>query len=285
MNWWIKLQQRSPYLKPVEGDGSADGGAPDSGEEPLDHSAAVSDDDFSDLFNDSDDDAEEAAPPTQEEVAPVAEPEPTPEVVEQTPIDDPKPNGETEVEAPPVETPEQQQARVQEWMGALANRYQISEEDAELLISEPEKVLPRLAANIHSAVLVDMAKAVEQMLPAMMQQYLQAQPHVVSQAVETQQTRATARQAFYTTYPDLVGQEAIVRQAATVVEQNFGNLTQEQQVRKVGEISLAMLGKLDALAPAPAPAPVPQPFTPAKTGSQTGSMAQQPANVWSEFLD
>lgn len=294
MNWWIKLQERSRYLKPVEGDGGEGGGAPaEVEEEEVDPSAGMSEDEINDLLGDDSLDVEaENSPPAEAEeggeAAPEeeAEPESDPEP-EQTPIDDPQPEAEQEVEEQPQpeeETPEQFEAKKAEWLGKLAERYSISDEDAEALVTEPETVLPRLAANIHAAVMVDMAKAVEQMLPQLMGQFIQSQPQLISSAMQGYQTQQDAKAQFYQSYPQLQGNEETVKVAALTVQQNFGNLGEAEQLEKVGQIALAMLGITPQAAPAPEQAPAPAPFTPAKSGSAPPPAPANSGNVWDEFL-
>lgn len=293
------MQQHSRYLKPVEGDGGEEGGAPESIEEEVDPSAGMSQDDINDLLDDEPAEAEEedsppAESPDGEEAAPEEESEEEAEPEsDETPIDDPQPVAEQEVEeraepeaeAPQEETPEALQAKKDEWLGKLADQYSISDEDAEALVTEPETVLPRLAANIHAAVLVDMAKAVEQMLPQMMGQFIQTQPQLISTAMQSHQKQADAKTEFYNNYPALKGNEETVKIAATTVAQNFPNLSEAEQLAKVGQISLAMLGITpQPQAPQQQQEPAPAPFTPAKSGSAPPSAPTDSGNVWDEFL-
>lgn len=291
------MQMQSRYLKPVEGDGGEDGGAPAEVEEDVDPSAGMSEDEINDLLGeDSSDEEVEDSPPAESEEAEEAAPEEEVESeveteLEESPIDDPQPDAEQEVEEqvqqPEVNpTAEEIEKQKVAWLNKLTERYSISDEDAEALITEPETVLPKLAANIHSAVMVDMTKALEQILPQMVGQFIQAQPQVVSNAMQSYQQQADAKTQFFESFPALKGNENVVKVAAQTVEQNFPEMSQADQLQKVGQIALAMLGITPQAAPAPKEEePAPAPFTPAKSGSAPPPAPKQEGNVWDEFLN
>lgn len=227
--------------------------------------------------------AEEAVPeapvPAAPEPAPVAVPpvQPTVPATEQPVISPTAPV----VSPPPVDHVAEQQ-RIQE---ELEKAYAFTEEEALAFQTEPELILPKLAANLHMRIAQDVLAGVQSVLPSLLQ-------HVTT----TSTAETAARELFYRTNQDLnnpayedaiiqcgklfrsVNRDASPEQAAVLI----GNMARQA----LGLAQLAAVNPSDAAAPVAAsqPQPVPKitPFTPARGGSgQVGGV--KPRSPWEEL--
>ena len=73
-----------------------------------------------------------------------------------------------------------------------ANQYAVSAEDEEMLISEPHKVIPQMAARMHVSLVQQMGQAINQHVGSM-----------VPQMIQRELLAAKAEQQFYGKYPGL----------------------------------------------------------------------------------
>lgn len=236
----------------------------------------------------------EEEPPKEEEEEPVEAPteseqgeaekgekaEAKPKDEQQTTIE---PKGEEQEEAQQAQQTEAEEVSVEKWMEELAGRYQVNEEDADLLVTEPEQVLPKMAANIHAQVMADVLKAVNGLLPQAFGQLVQAQPQVIKSALGAYETQTSAKEAFYESNPELVGKEKLVLEVAKTVAQNFPDLSLEEQLAKTGQVAKSMLG-LESEVVGDSKKEEPQrPFIPASGG---GNMKQTSTekSAWEEFI-
>jgi hypothetical protein len=230
---------------------------------------------------------EPAAQPTETPaVTPAATPTQTPQSQPVTPVSPPSPPAATPGSAPstiptvPVEPTLDIGKWEQEQISQLSQFYAIDEADAQSLQTEPELILPKLAANMHMAVTKSILASVQAMLPQMLAH------HTQQMTVEQQ-----ARNEFFTANPDLVGQEDAVLQVGKMFRAANPTATKEQAVKVIGDMVRMSLGlpiqQAQETPPPQTPAPaVPsapaKPFTPSKAGG-AGSQIKQP-NVWETFL-
>lgn len=230
----------------------------------------------------------EETPPASQESEPNPEETPPAEEVQ----DDPTPE-EPEEPTPPVEEPPAEEVNEQpsleevkaKWQDELQEQYKLSEEDADLFLTEPEKVVPKLAANIHAQITEQLLKTVAQMMPQYLQGAIQAQPQLVSGAVDQANAAQAAENQFFTAFPELKAHASRVVEVAKFVKAAPENqkLSSEELMVKIGNAARAVLGvQAPAQNTPPAETP-PQPFTPAKPGGS--SMAETPAESKSEWDD
>lgn len=158
----------------------------------------------------------------------------------------------------------------------MATEYALSDEDKNALISEPDTVLPKLAARMHVRMQITTAQQLAQILPGMIAQQIQQQSRV--QGLETQ---------FFVQYPALNKPEyrATVAESLTLIRNVNPQASRDEVMRdgaalaavrlktKLGEARqpapvAATPQTMPLAAPIQSPAPVqPQvPFTPAQSG-------------------
>lgn len=160
----------------------------------------------------------------------------------------------------------------------LTELYAINEADAQALQTEPELVMPKLAANMHLMVTKSIMTGIQALLPELIAQ------HNLQQSVETQ-----ARDAFYGANPDLNDPkyESAVIRTAQMFRASNPTAPRDEAVKVIGNMVRMALG-LAAPAPtavpteaAPQPTAQPRPFTPSRGGG--GSAPAKPANMWAEL--
>lgn len=262
----------------------------DGGEPEFDSSEFIDVEENLEEANDEEAPIVEEEAPAEEPEQPAGEPEPVEPVVETPPVEeesDPAPLTDEPEETP--EVPEQpteaaQTAEKEKWLGELAERYKLSEEDADTMVSSPEKILPQLAANMHAQILGDVLQAVSGMIPQALAQAVQAQPHVIAEAMTSHTSAEQKRSDFFKAYPQLVGKESVIKEVAKTVQANFADLSFEQQLDKTGQVAMAMLGLQVEAPQAEAPSePAPEPFVPAKSGGGSPP-ATGASSEWEEFI-
>jgi len=232
-----------------------------------------------------DDDVPEV-PPTSQEPAPTPEPEPTvppePES-EPTPEPEPEPQPEPEPkEEPPKQlSEEERKALYAEAHKQLTQRYGLNEADAALMQTEPEKVLPQLAANLHMQIYNDVIASIMQYLPS-----------VVTQHVTGMETQKKHTSSFYSRWPKLAKHKTEVANFARLYGQLYPNATAEEAAESIGKHVMIELGyPLDAPSESPPPAGTPTaasaPHVPAGQSSVTEHpTAPKPSeNPWSAFVE
>lgn len=207
-----------------------------------------------------------------EEAVQEAETEPTSEVetpapaVEETAEEPaPPPETEPEVQATTQVTPEQRAELRSQALQSLATRYALSEDDAREFEMNPEKALPKLAANLHLQVY-------EQVVSTVMQQI----PGVVNTLTTQRVTAEQKENEFYSEYEDLRPYKDQVLQVAQMWTQMNPKtkLTPKQRSAEIAKFARAALGLTPQttaiprsegsnLPPAsPPPAPQARPVTP-----------------------
>lgn len=172
-------------------------------------------------------------PVAESEEPPVAE-EPTPEVVEEPVAETPE---EPEVEIPPVEdtqpevtqTPEEVQAAVtkarEDARSKLTEQFKLTEEQADNLISDPNTVLPQLAADLYLDLFDSMMQGLQTQVPAMIQNYQRQQ-----------EVRQAADKAFYGAWPQLAKPEyrQVIDRIASTYQQLNPTADAEKAVKEIG---------------------------------------------------
>jgi len=224
---------------------------------------------------------EGATPPT-ETPAPAAAPTeaPTPTTpTSDTPVAPVEP-------VPVVETPAVAPTDYAAWkdqrIGELEKVYALDEASANAMLTEPEVVLPKLAAKMHMEVLENAMRAMQQMMPVMMQQ--------VQQYSENE---SRAKNLFTAVNPDLTDPrlEPAIVQFGQVYRKVNPTANAEEASRAIGNLVRAALGiaapSQGVQQPAPMMPQAPAPFTPAR-GAGGGRAPVNSGNPFeqlaSEFL-
>lgn len=189
------------------------------------------------------------------------------------------------VETPPV-TPAQPQVEYSVWrenrVKELESMYAIDEESAAALITEPETVLPKLAAKVHMEVLENAMRAVQAMVPVMMRDI---QQHT--------EINTKAKNLFTSVNPDLVdpAYEEHIMQFGRVYRSVNKTASPEEAARAIGALVRSALGIAQPQAStqqqaAPAPAGVPPaPFVPARGGGTAGVRTSTTDNIFTQLAD
>lgn len=148
-------------------------------------------------------------------------------------------------EEPKPETPEQKAERERLQKEAeekdfdeLKKYYVLPEDYVERLRTEPELVMPELAAKVHQAVFRGMQKYMMQAIPQFLQQHTQLQ-----------EANTAAKEAFFSRWPSLKGHDARVLQVGQMYSQLNPKATPQQKLEQVGRMACVALG----IDPDPAP--------------------------------
>lgn len=147
-----------------------------------------------------------------------------------------------------------------QYVSQLESQYAIPAEQATQLLTEPEVVLPKLAAQVHAAVVEQVMAQFQHMLPA-----------EVVKITEGQIRESEAKSAFYLAWPELAPYEEQVIAAGKMFRQINPTATKEQAIQAIGQLAMQALGLQRAQpaavapqAPAPAPSFRPAGVTPAR---------------------
>lgn len=277
------------FVKYGEGEAAPEAGTNDN----------VFDDDFFDglLDDPMDDPAPESQPssevkPTTEAGDPKPEETPAPEVAPKT--EEVKPEGEAQpkteeqpkseeqpaaqtVTPPAAETPQVDMNHVR---GELEKAYALTDDQADMLTTDPQKIFPQLAAQLHMQVMAHVLRVFEAALPQQIQQINSRQQDY--QKVEGQ---------FKQMYPNLdMGKPEVyqaVSSAAAMVKQQFPQLSMDEKVKRVGLLAHSLLGNMPTeVSPAPAvtTAPKPNPVSPAPARGSAGKPGVAVKSEWDQLL-
>jgi hypothetical protein len=236
--------------------------------EPQESGEAPVDDVWGDLVADIDEYAEPSSEPDE---APA-------EVPAEAPAEDPVPPAPAEppvvpelpaAPVPPPASPEEIAAAQANFRAALEQHYRFSEEDTLALQTEPEKVLPKMAARLHQEVLDMVMQQVQRTVPSMMQNMQR------DSVRETQ-----AQNEFFSAWPQLKGQDDKVIQMGRMYRQLNPHASPQEAIQQIGKLTMVALGK-ELTAPAQS-APVAQEprFQPAVPGR-----VSSPAPAKNEWMD
>jgi len=183
--------------------------------------------------------AVETETPTVEKEEPSAVEQPPEEpTIDLAPVEEPK---------VPEKTPEELEALRTQAQGELRKSYELSSDEAEAMLSEPERVLPELAARVHMQVYEQVVRGVIAQLPQM----------VTGIIAQDRQVRSSEDE-FYTRWPKLKEHKDQVAQVATLWRQLNPQATTTIAVENIGRHAMIALGYTpDGAVEAPKETPVP----------------------------
>lgn len=230
---------------------------------------------------------DEAPPeiPAAAEVPPEEPAQPQPAAPEE--VTSPAPEAQPETPTPeaaevPQLTPEQQAELTRQWQEyqakqqqELENFYAIDEESALALATEPEKVLPKLAAQLHMSVMQQVQAQIVQQMPQLLT------------GVQDRNVRETkAKDEFFSAWPELKGKEQEVLQMGVMFRQLNPKATPQEAVARIGEMTMNALGLKRAASPAQnTPPAAPAPFRPAGGPSAARPTSAPQKSSWDDLLD
>jgi len=157
----------------------------------------------------------------------------------------------------------------QEVLAKLAAQYKLSDELAQAMLTEPELVLPKVAAQLHLEVARNVLQSVKNELPQMVQGLQQHQ-----------EAEHMAEQIFFKENPDL--QDAKFRAGILGMGQVYRQLNPKADSAEASKAIGQMVRTAFGLK-APEKAPPETPFTPARGGGGASS-PKASASIWDEFL-
>lgn len=186
--------------------------------------------------------------------APVAAPTPAPAPA---PEATPAPAPVAEPVQPEVKPAEVDYSQLEmQFLEKLTKDYGLTEEQTAQMLTAPETVLPRLAAQVHNNVLKQVLVQMQAVLPAMIQ--------TVQASVQSNQS---AQDKFFAAWPQLRGQEQMIQSVGTLWRSQNPRASEEEAIQAIGRGVNALLG---ITTPATQPAqPTPQ-FKPAAPGGAGG---------------
>lgn len=174
--------------------------------------------------------------------------------------------------APAAEEEAAYSERMRATQTALEERYKLSEQDAQLLMTEPEKVLPKLAA----ALVMDTVQVV-------LAQQAKMLPQAIMQTVSRQQQIQEGEDSFYKEWPDLKQHNDVVLRIGRAYRSMYPQATREQFIREVGaQAAIALRLPIDPATGkrvVAAPAATTRPFQPPRGGA----VAPNPTGTKNEF--
>ena len=185
-------------------------------------------------------------------------------------------------EVPAARTPEQEAQVLGQLQEALSKQYVLSEEQADLLVTDPNKVVPQLLAQMHMNVLSHALRMVQESLP---QQFTQHTERALAEQKLNDQ--------FSAAFPDLSLSDKEVNQAVTqavaLVKTQMPKATMEEKIQRVGALTRALLGKPAPTAQAvqqPVSRPAaPQPISPSRTAPASRSYTAPAKDQWAGLID
>jgi hypothetical protein len=189
---------------------------------------------------------------------------------------------------PSQEPPAQPQASYAEWRGkqieGLEKHYAFDEETSAKLLTEPEVVLPQLAARLHMEVTEHVMRSVMSAMPQWMDNMNQGRTR-----------EADAQSMFETINPDLKdpSYKNAILQMGMAYRQMNPNAPAEEAVKVIGNMVRSALGLAApqsapgmVVVPQAAPAPAaPAPFTPVRGGGGAAVPVQTSNNPWASMAE
>lgn len=226
-----------------------------------------------------------AAPPLQQQpddiealLRDIGEPEPLAPQAPQMP--EPQPTAQPQQPqpmAPPAPSTDPTAQRKQAIDYLMANEYRMDDTMARRLISEPEAVLPEIAARVHVNIMGDLGRRVGELLPTMVDALVQQRLGAHSAELE-----------FFGQYPQLNRPEfrPIVAQSLAFVRQSNPEMDRATLMREGAMLSAYRIKGMRRQAAPPVPptrAPV-NPYVPvAPGGGAPVPMRPQDDNVWAQL--
>lgn len=181
--------------------------------------------------------------------------------------------------APP--TPDQMVGVYNEWRKEsesllASHHYNLSQEDAEALELEPQKVIPQLMARVY---LDAVSAAIGQITTHL--------PRMVRLVTEQETQNAKTEQTFYDAWPDLKEHEATVIQIGQAYRAQNPQASAQDFINNVGAMAMVALKKPISGQPSAQPTPAtqtPPPFVPAAQTPMGGIPKQaQPKNIFTQL--
>lgn len=167
--------------------------------------------------------------------------------------------------------------------GELEKVYAVSEEEALAFQTEPELVLPKMAANMHMQITKDVLAGIQSIMPQLIQR-----------VQHTAITENTARDMFYDMNPDLAKPELedAIFQCGKLFRQVNPDASADVAAKRIGDMVRQAMGmqapstanEQQAAAPVVAPvqsAPRIVPFSPARGGGN--APAVKPLSEWEQL--
>jgi hypothetical protein len=177
--------------------------------------------------------------------------------------------------SPLVKSPEEIAAMRAEYVGQLTQSYQLSPEEAQMMQTQPELVIPRLAADLHVRVLDAVAAQLPQRVYGM-----------VNQVIASQKAEQEAENEFFKGFEDLRAHRDAVLQVGKLYRAANPTASKETAIAVIGNFVRTSLGL-----PTPGTAssqPVVQqaanPFIPAQN-SGGGNMPPAQQSLWEAMLE
>ena len=141
--------------------------------------------------------------------------------------------------------------------------YAVNDEDAAALLTEPEKVLPKIAARLHMEVLENAMRAVQAMVPTM-----------IEQVQRSSETNNRAKSLFTSINPDLADPkfEPAIMQLGQTFRKVNPTADAETAAKAIGALVRSALNipapqaSVGGVVQTPPAMPAPAPFTPARGG-------------------
>lgn len=177
-----------------------------------------------------------------------------------------------------------QQAEVQtnytKWregeVARFEKEFEFSEEDASRLQTEPELVLPKLAARLKMEAVEGAIAVIQQMIPKL-----------IPQAVQATDREKEAQDFFFGKNPDLKKYPKQIQQAGMMFRKLNPKASPEEAAIKIGEIVRSSLGLAPVKAGAPAPTPKaaakPAPHKPVQPGSARSAPVKEDTSIWADL--
>ena len=201
----------------------------------------------------------------------------TEQKAEEPPPPQPQPQAPQAPQAPPqAPSPIDVERMRQQWLAGLAQRYQLTEEQAERLSENPREVLPQMAAQIHAQAMQEAMAAQARIMPGMVRQQLEAD-----------RVYAKATNDFFTKWPSLRGNEGAVQQIAVAYRAMKRGASYEQAIDEIGRLAHTYLNipMTPQAAPPPPPPPVIPPRPGAVSGRATTPQPTQPTNPFAALAE
>lgn len=156
---------------------------------------------------------------------------------------------------------------LKQYVADLESSYSIPEELSEKLQTEPEKVLPKLAAQVHMRVAQEIYR------------YMQAQlPEFIDGYVQTMSREMQAKQAFFSKWPDLAPYEDKVVEIGMMYRKMNPKASPDEVIQRVGELATNMLGLNKQQ-------PQQRPFRPAAPGSSGSNQLPKSKSKWELLME
>ena len=161
-------------------------------------------------------------------------------------------------------------------LARLEKAYALPADQATALLTEPEAVLPKLAAKLHQEIVAHVMSLMQNQIPQAVD------------SITTARTRESeAKKEFFGAWPELQGYEQQVLAAGAMFRQINPKATKEQAVQAIGQLAMQALGIQRGAAPAgtaPSAAPQPTAFQPAGTAARGSTPTPKPvSSVWDEM--